>query len=118
MKIAIATDAWSPQVNGVVTTLQRTAAALEKLGNEVRVFSSLGHRTIPCPTYPEIRLALWPGKRLGAELDAFAPDAIHVATEGPLGISRRAPPLRLPASVIVLSYSNQTMQGLCGPEVG
>jgi glycosyltransferase involved in cell wall biosynthesis len=87
MKIAIVTDAWSPQVNGVVTTLRRTAAALEALGHDVRVFSPDGHRTIPCPTYPEIRLALWPGKRLAAELDAFAPDAIHAATEGPLGMA-------------------------------
>ena len=87
MRIAIVTDAWAPQVNGVVTTLQRTAAALETLGHEVRVLSANGHVTIPCPTYPEIRLALWPLKRLGAELDSFAPDAIHVATEGPLGMA-------------------------------
>jgi glycosyltransferase involved in cell wall biosynthesis len=87
MRIALVTDAWSPQVNGVVTTLQRTAGALEALGHEVRVFSSQGHWTIPCPTYPEIRLALWPDKRLAAELDALAPDAIHVATEGPLGMA-------------------------------
>jgi glycosyltransferase involved in cell wall biosynthesis len=87
MKVAIVTDAWSPQVNGVVTTLQRTAAALGMLGHEAKVFSAQGHRTIPCPTYPEIRLALWPGKRLAADLEAFAPDAIHVATEGPLGMA-------------------------------
>jgi len=87
MRVAIVTDAWSPQVNGVVTTLQRTAAMLGTLGHDVRVFSPDGHRTIPCPTYPEIRLALWPGKRLAADLDAFAPDAIHVATEGPLGMA-------------------------------
>ena len=87
MRIAIVTDAWSPQVNGVVTTLQRTAGMLGTFGHEVRVFSPEGHRTIPCPTYPEIRLALWPGKRLAAELDSFAPDAIHVATEGPLGMA-------------------------------
>lgn len=87
MRIAIVTDAWSPQVNGVVTTLQRTAAALETLGTEVRVLSTAGHTTIPCPTYPEIRLALWPGRRLSAQLDEFAPDAIHVATEGPLGLA-------------------------------
>jgi glycosyltransferase involved in cell wall biosynthesis len=87
MKIAIVTDAWSPQVNGVVTTLRRTADALERSGHEVRVVSSKGCRTIPCPTYPEIRLALWPAKRLAAELDEFAPDAIHVATEGPLGMA-------------------------------
>ena len=58
-----------------------------QLGHEVRVLSPDGHRTIPCPTYPEIRLALWPGKRLAAELDELAPDAIHVATEGPLGMA-------------------------------
>jgi glycosyltransferase involved in cell wall biosynthesis len=87
MRIAIVTDAWSPQVNGVVTTLQRTAATLHAFGHDVRAFSASGHVTIPCPTYPEIRLALWPDKRLAAELDAFAPDAIHVATEGPLGMA-------------------------------
>jgi glycosyltransferase involved in cell wall biosynthesis len=87
MKLAIVTDAWSPQINGVVRTLQHTAAALGHLGHEVHVLSSQGHWTIPCPTYPEIRLALWPDKRLAAELDALAPDAIHVATEGPLGMA-------------------------------
>jgi glycosyltransferase involved in cell wall biosynthesis len=87
MKLAIVTDAWSPQVNGVVTTLQRTAQCLEALGHAVTVFSPLEHRTIPCPTYPEIRLALWPQRRLAAGLDELAPDAIHVATEGPLGIA-------------------------------
>jgi glycosyltransferase involved in cell wall biosynthesis len=87
MKLAIVTDAWRPQVNGVVTTLQRTAAALEAMGHAVQVFSPAGHRTIPCPTYPEIRLALWPDRRLGHALDEFAPEAIHVATEGPLGMA-------------------------------
>jgi glycosyltransferase involved in cell wall biosynthesis len=87
MKLAIVTDAWSPQVNGVVTTLQRTAQCLEALGHAVTVFSPLEHRTIPCPTYPEIRLALWPQRRLAAGLDELAPDAIHVATEGPLGMA-------------------------------
>jgi glycosyltransferase involved in cell wall biosynthesis len=87
MKVAIVTDAWSPQVNGVVTTLRRTASVLERSGHEVRVVGTQGHWTLPCPTYPEIRLALWPGKRLAAVLDEFAPDAIHVATEGPLGMA-------------------------------
>lgn len=87
MKLAIVTDAWQPQVNGVVTTLQRTAATLEASGHTVAVFSPAGHWTIPCPTYPEIRLALWPNKRLAAALDEFAPEAIHVATEGPLGMA-------------------------------
>jgi glycosyltransferase involved in cell wall biosynthesis len=87
MKVAIVTDAWSPQVNGVVTTLERTAATLERLGHEVAVLSPRGHLTVPCPTYPEIRLAVWPDKRLAAALDELGPDAIHVATEGPLGMA-------------------------------
>jgi glycosyltransferase involved in cell wall biosynthesis len=87
VKLAIVTDAWLPQVNGVVTTLQRTAQCLEAQGHAVTMFSPLEHRTIPCPTYPEIRLALWPQRRLAAALDTLEPDAIHVATEGPLGMA-------------------------------
>lgn len=89
MKLALVTDAWHPQVNGVVTTLDRTRQCLEALGHKVLVVSPEGHRTVPCPTYPEIRLALFPRRRLSAALTAFAPDAIHVATEGPLGIAAR-----------------------------
>jgi glycosyltransferase involved in cell wall biosynthesis len=87
VKLTIVTDAWRPQVNGVVTTLSRTSEALEALGHAVKVLSPGDHRTIPCPTYPEIRLAVWPGKRLVAALDDCAPDAIHVATEGPMGMA-------------------------------
>jgi glycosyltransferase involved in cell wall biosynthesis len=87
MKLALVTDAWEPQVNGVVTTLRRTSAELEALGHRVAVLSPREHRTLPCPTYPEIRLALLPYRRLAAALDALEPDAIHVATEGPLGMA-------------------------------
>ena len=87
MKLAVVTDAWQPQVNGVVTTLRRTRAALEALGHDVAVLSPDQHETIPCPSYPEIRLALWPRRQLAESLDAFGPDAIHVATEGPLGLA-------------------------------
>mgnify|MGYP001210616789 CR=1 FL=1 len=59
MKLALVTDAWLPQVNGVVTTLQRTRAVLEARGHAVTVVAPEGFRTLPCPTYPEIRLA-WP----------------------------------------------------------
>jgi glycosyltransferase involved in cell wall biosynthesis len=90
MKVAIVTDAWRPQINGVVTTLSETQRALQNSGHEVAVLSPDAHRTVPCPTYPEIRLALWPRAELARRLDAFAPDAIHVATEGPLGIAARA----------------------------
>jgi glycosyltransferase involved in cell wall biosynthesis len=90
MKVAIVTDAWEPQVNGVVTTLRRTRASLALLGHEVSVFSPDQYATIPCPTYPEIRLALWPGSKLARELDERAPHAIHIATEGPLGFAAAA----------------------------
>lgn len=89
MKIAIVTDAWLPQTNGVVTTLTRTVAELEALGYEVRTFTPAPYRTIPCPSYPEIRLSLFAGRRLRRALVEFAPDAIHIATEGPLGLAAR-----------------------------
>jgi 1,2-diacylglycerol 3-alpha-glucosyltransferase/glucuronosyltransferase len=87
MKLALITDAWLPQVNGVVTTLQRTRDALVARGHSVHVHSPDQHRTLPCPTYPEIRLAVWPYGRLAAALDDLVPDAVHIATEGPLGLA-------------------------------
>jgi glycosyltransferase involved in cell wall biosynthesis len=89
MKLTIVTDAWEPQVNGVVTTLSRTRDALAKAGHDVAVVAPDRFRTIPSPTYPEIRLAVLPGRKLAATLDALAPDAVHVATEGPLGAAAR-----------------------------
>lgn len=90
MRIAIVTDAWSPQTNGVVTTLQRTAAGLRALGHEVGLVTPEGRFTVPCPTYPEIRLALLARFDVARWLDEFAPDAVHIATEGPLGVAARA----------------------------
>jgi glycosyltransferase involved in cell wall biosynthesis len=90
LHLVIVTDAWAPQVNGVVRTLQRTTMELERLGHRVDVISPDQFRTIPCPTYPEIRLALSPARKLGRTLDAAKPDAIHIATEGPLGRAARA----------------------------
>lgn len=90
MKLLIVSDAWHPQVNGVVRTLTRTREELERLGQTVRVIGPDQFRTIPCPTYPEIRLSLLPGRKLRRLLEAEAPDAIHIATEGPLGLAARA----------------------------
>jgi 1,2-diacylglycerol 3-alpha-glucosyltransferase/glucuronosyltransferase len=90
LHLALVTDAWAPQVNGVVRTLQRTRLELERLGHRVDVISPDQFRTIPCPTYPEIRLALLPWRKLSRRLDALKPDAIHIATEGPLGRAARA----------------------------
>lgn len=89
MKITIATDAWDPQTNGVVTTLKATIGQLGQLGHEVRVISPQGLASIPAPSYPEIRLALAPGFHIAREIRAFRPHAIHIATEGPIGNSMR-----------------------------
>lgn len=90
MRIAIVTDAWLPQTNGVVRTLGRTADRLRALGHEVRVIEPGGFRTFPCPTYPEIRLAWFPQRRVGELLNEFEANAIHIATEGTLGSAARA----------------------------
>lgn len=89
MKIAIITDAWYPQTNGVVTTLNRTGECLRKMGNEVLFITPESFKTVPLPTYKSIRLSLFPKRRVFSLLDEFAPDAIHVATEGPLGAAAR-----------------------------
>lgn len=89
MRIAIVTDAWQPQVNGVVKTLMSTCEELRALGHEVLTITPLGRRSIPLPTYSEIRISLFPGRSVRRELDAFDPDCIHVATEGTLGLAAR-----------------------------
>jgi len=89
MRILIITDAWSPQVNGVVTTVRNTVRELEALGHEVGMITPEGFRTLPCPTYPEIRLAITPGTRVCRMIDEFEPDAIHIETEAPLGMAAR-----------------------------
>ncbi len=86
----LVTDAWEPQVNGVVRTLSRTIAELRAMGVEVEVVSpSDGYKTIPLITYEEIRLALWAKDDVEERFQAFAPDAVHIATEGTLGWAMR-----------------------------
>lgn len=89
MRIALASDAWEPQTNGVVTTLRATRAQLVALGHEVRVIHGQGLASIAAPSYPEIRLVLNPGAHVARQLKAFRPHAIHIATEGPLGLAVR-----------------------------
>jgi glycosyltransferase involved in cell wall biosynthesis len=89
MRLALVTDAWTPQVNGVVTTLVELVAALERKGHQVLVIHPGLFRTRPCPGYPGIDIAVRPGPELASQLDAFAPQAIHLATEGPLGWAAR-----------------------------
>ncbi len=89
MRILIVTDAWSPQVNGVVTTVKNTVRELEALGHSVGLITPEGFTTLPCPTYPEIRLALAAGARVARMIEEFEPDAIHLETEAPLGFAAR-----------------------------
>ncbi|MFT7413381.1 MAG: glycosyltransferase involved in cell wall biosynthesis [Methylophagaceae bacterium] len=89
MKIVIVTDAWQPQVNGVVQTLKQTYNHLIKMGHDVFLLTPEGHYTIPCPSYPSIPLALFPGRKIASDLTAINADAVHIATEGPLGIAAR-----------------------------
>jgi glycosyltransferase involved in cell wall biosynthesis len=90
-RIMLVTDAWEPQVNGVVRTLQRTVKELREMGCEVEIVSpSDGYKTVPLITYPEIRLALWAKDDVEERFKAFAPDAVHIATEGPLGFAARS----------------------------
>jgi glycosyltransferase involved in cell wall biosynthesis len=90
MRIAIVTDAWHPQINGVVMTLTHTRDELVRLGHEVLMLTPQDFATVPCPTYPEIRLSLLPGRALAQRLAAFAPEGLHIATEGPLGLAARS----------------------------
>jgi len=97
MRIMIVTDAWAPQVNGVVRSIVETVRELRLLGHQVALLTPLGGEhddgdgflTVPCPTYPDIRLSLFPYRKTAARLAAFAPHAVHIATEGPLGLAAR-----------------------------
>lgn len=88
VRIAVVTDAWAPQVNGVVNSLVNTVGCLEKRGHQALVISPERFRTFPCPTYPQILLAVdaW---SVGKYLEEYCPEAIHIATEGPLGLAAR-----------------------------
>jgi glycosyltransferase involved in cell wall biosynthesis len=90
MKVMVATDAWRPQVNGVVRTLGSLARAAAKLGVEIDFLSPDGFWTFPVPTYPGLRLALPRRKKIAERIEASRPDAIHIATEGPIGHAVRA----------------------------
>jgi glycosyltransferase involved in cell wall biosynthesis len=89
LRLLLATDAWTPQINGVVVTFQHTRRELEVLGHTVEVVGPDRFVSIPCPTYPEIRLALNAPRGLAKALERFLPDAVHIATEGPIGMAMR-----------------------------
>lgn len=89
LKIVIATDAWKPQLNGVVTTLDTLGNILKAFGNEVLYITPQDFHSVPMPSYPEIRLSLFPNRKVASMINAFQPDAIHIATEGPIGRATR-----------------------------
>jgi glycosyltransferase involved in cell wall biosynthesis len=88
MRVLIVSDAWLPQVNGVVTSLQALVGELRGLGHQVKLLSPQDFRARPCPTYPEIPL-VWDLWRVGPAIREFRPDCVHLATEGPLGWAAR-----------------------------
>jgi glycosyltransferase involved in cell wall biosynthesis len=89
MRIAIITDAWAPQVNGVVRTLESVTRELAAMGHETLVIAPDSFRSLPCPTYPEIRLAIAGRTAVGRRIAEFGAEAVHIATEGPLGLAAR-----------------------------
>ncbi len=99
MKILVATDAWHPQVNGVVRTLGHVAREARALGAELEFLTPAEFWTLPMPTYPEVRLALTRPGAVERRLDRVRPDAIHIATEGPLGHAVRRVCMRRGAAV-------------------
>jgi len=90
VRILIATDAWLPQTNGVVSTLKQTMAQLKARGHGVELLTPAQFRTFACPGYGEIRLSLGVQAGVAAQFDRFRPEAVHVATEGPIGLAVRA----------------------------
>ncbi len=90
MRISVATDAWQPQINGVVRTLGQTAKHLRELGHDVQFITPQDFTTYPCPTYPSIRLAAFPKRGVKRLMREFRPQAVHIATEGPIGHAARA----------------------------
>jgi len=94
MRILLATDAWSPQINGVVRTYQRLAHELQLIGSELVVLGPENFRRVPCPSYPEIGLAVPDQRHCSKLIENARVDAIHIATEGPVGWMARAHCLR------------------------
>lgn len=88
-RLALATDAWHPQVNGVVRVLDRLRAETPAFGLQIEVISPEGFRTVPLPTYSEIRLALCSAADIGRNIQAMHADFVHIATEGPIGLAAR-----------------------------
>jgi glycosyltransferase involved in cell wall biosynthesis len=95
MKILLVTDAWRPQVNGVVRTLEEVVSRVRALGHDVRIISPDQFFTVPMPSYPEIRLALTNSSSIRKRIAEYGPSRVHIATEGPLGLAARSACIKL-----------------------
>jgi len=89
LRVVVATDAWKPQLNGVVRTLDTLGQILESRGNEVLYITPNDFKSVPLPSYSEIRLSILPNRKVAKLINEFQPDAIHIATEGPIGRAAR-----------------------------
>ncbi|MCH9699569.1 MAG: glycosyltransferase family 1 protein [Gammaproteobacteria bacterium] len=89
MKLTLISDAWRPQINGVVTTLEHIVNHLQEQGHEILLITPDRFPTLPCPTYPSIRLAMVSQRKVAQLIEEFSPQYIHIATEGPLGLAAR-----------------------------
>src|SRR5579862_7388710 len=89
MRFALINEAWHPQVNGVVTTWTHVTALMRGYGHEVLVIHPGQFNSVPLPSYPSIRVTVKPARKLRRMLDEFDAEAIHIATEGPLGLAAR-----------------------------
>ena len=88
-RLLIVSDAWHPQVNGVVRSIENTNRELARMGIDVSMVTPEGFRSVPCPTYPEIRLSIASYRQVARKIEAVRPNYIHIATEGPLGLTAR-----------------------------
>ena len=88
LRLVIVTDAWEPQVNGVVRTLGKMVDGLRAMGHQVEVIATGDYPSVPLPSYAEIRFSVWL-RGLNKRIYDFDPDAVHIATEGPLGLAAR-----------------------------
>jgi 1,2-diacylglycerol 3-alpha-glucosyltransferase/glucuronosyltransferase len=104
MRVLVATDAWHPQVNGVVRTLTSLARSARSLGVTINFLSPEGFPSIPLPTDPGLRLALPSRREIALLVERDSPDAIHIATEGPVGHMTRAYCLKNPLTVGATRY--------------
>lgn len=89
MRVMVVTDAWRPQVNGVVRTIEKLVEHAPEFGAQIELLTSDGFRSVPMPSYPEIRLAFARAGAVGKLIERSAPDYVHIATEGTLGLAAR-----------------------------